>query len=75
MAKVLRFQRAVELLKATPTRSLGDVAAVCGYADQAHFTREWRRITRTTPTAWLRDEVFPIVQDADHDDERRSAHD
>ncbi len=37
-------------------------AAAAGYADQAHFTRECRRITGTSPAALLRD--IKSVQDA-----------
>ena len=41
---------------------LSDIAAVCGYADQAHLTREWRAMSGYTPTQWRREEV-PFVQD------------
>ena len=43
-------------------RPLAEVAALCGYADQAHLAREWRALVGCTPTAWLREE-FPFVQD------------
>lgn len=42
--------------------SLADVAATCGYADQAHLTREWAAFAGCTPTTWAREE-FPYVQD------------
>ncbi|MGW0435031.1 helix-turn-helix domain-containing protein [Micromonospora sp. NPDC003197] len=35
---------------------LATVAAASGFADQAHFTREWRAMTGCTPTEWLRTE-------------------
>ena len=44
-------------------RPLAEVAALCGYADQAHLAREWRALAGCTPTAWLREE-FPFVQDS-----------
>ena len=43
-----RLQEAVERLRGTPA-GLGDVAALLGYADQAHFTRDFARVTTMTP--------------------------
>ena len=71
IAGVLRFHRSVEWLRAHPTGSLAYAAAACGFSDHAHMTRQWRQICRTTPTGWLRDEVFPNVQDTAADDMRR----
>ncbi|MCX2729514.1 AraC family transcriptional regulator [Saccharopolyspora sp. NFXS83] len=48
-ARVLRFERAAELL-ARGSRGLARVAADAGYADQAHLSREVRALTRWTPT-------------------------
>ena len=42
--------------------SLADVAHQCGYADQAHLTREWVSMAGCPPTTWLREE-FPFLQD------------
>lgn len=59
------FQRVARLQAARRTlgrRPLAEVAAVCGYADQAHLAREWSALAGCTPTAWLREE-FPFVQD------------
>ena len=42
-----RLQEAVERLRGMPD-SLGDVAALLGYADQAHFTRDFARVTTMT---------------------------
>src|SRR3712207_5205244 len=39
-----RLQEAAERLRAAPV-SLGEVAALLGYADQAHFTRDFARVT------------------------------
>lgn len=61
-ARVMRFERAHRLLRRAPTPKLADVATVCGYSDQAHLTREWRRLAGCTPTQWLTDEVFPHLQ-------------
>ncbi|TFV61298.1 AraC family transcriptional regulator [Geodermatophilus sp. DF01-2] len=43
-----RLQEAAERLRARPS-SLGEVAALLGYADQAHFTRDFARVTDLTP--------------------------
>jgi AraC-like DNA-binding protein len=50
MARLLRFERAVRLLTGTPGRPLPCIAATCGYADQAHFNRDFRRLAGCTPT-------------------------
>jgi AraC-like DNA-binding protein len=57
--RVARFERARRLLGHRP---LAEVSARCGYADQAHLTREWSSLAGCTPTTWLREE-FPFVQD------------
>ncbi|WP_028644094.1 helix-turn-helix domain-containing protein [Nocardioides sp. URHA0020] len=49
-------------------RRLVEVAPACGYADQAHLTREWVALAGCTPTTWLREE-FPFLQDHLGDDE------
>ncbi|MGY2002895.1 helix-turn-helix domain-containing protein [Blastococcus sp. SYSU DS1024] len=43
-----RLQEAAERLRGTPA-NLGEVAAALGYADQAHFTRDFARVTAMTP--------------------------
>ncbi|WP_346623150.1 helix-turn-helix domain-containing protein [Blastococcus montanus] len=43
-----RLQEAAERLRGNPV-SIGEVAAVLGYADQAHFTRDFARVTAMTP--------------------------
>lgn len=63
MARVMRFERARRLLVSEARPSLADVAATCGYADQAHLTRDWRRLAGTSPAAWLATEHLPFVQD------------
>ncbi|TNC20281.1 AraC family transcriptional regulator [Georgenia sp. 311] len=61
-ARVVRFERAQHTLRARPV-PLADLAVACGYADQPHLAREWRSLTGTSITAWLREEL-PFVQDA-----------
>ncbi|MDT9592239.1 helix-turn-helix domain-containing protein [Nocardioides zeae] len=38
-----------------------EVAAVTGYADQAHLARDWRALVGRPPSEWLREE-FPMLQ-------------
>jgi AraC-like DNA-binding protein len=63
--RIARFQSSTRVLSRqvrAGTPSLALVAAACGYADQAHLTREWTALAGCTPTAWLRSE-FPFLQD------------
>lgn len=48
--RVLRFRRAVDLGLGGVAPALGALAANAGYADQAHFTRECRRLAGQTPS-------------------------
>ena len=59
-ARIERFQRARLLLGrgAAPAA----VAATCGYADQAHLTRDFRGLGGCTPVQWRR-EALSFVQD------------
>jgi AraC family transcriptional regulator len=53
-----RVERAQGLMLSTQ-RSLSDIAAECGLADQAHLTRLFRRIVGESPAAWRRARVNP----------------
>ncbi|MGW8943119.1 AraC family transcriptional regulator [Streptomyces koyangensis] len=57
-ARVLRFAHAHELAAAEDPLPWGEVAAVSGYADQAHLVRDWRAFTGRSPRAWRRGEVL-----------------
>jgi AraC-like DNA-binding protein len=69
--RVARFQLARGLLGRRP---LAEVAARCGYSDQAHLSREWAALSGCTPTTWLREE-FPFVQDDGPVGDARWVHD
>jgi AraC-like DNA-binding protein len=63
--RLIRFQRARNLVAAA-RRPLAEVAADCGYADQAHLTREFRELAGDPPMTWLREER-PFIQDPTDD--------
>lgn len=63
MARVMRFEHAEKLLRLPTRPSLASVAHACGYADQAHMTREWVEFAGSPPTIWMTDETIPFVQD------------
>jgi AraC-like DNA-binding protein len=45
----LRLWQARRLLEAEPECTLADVAQRCGYADQSHFNRQFKRLFAVTP--------------------------
>ena len=47
-----RARRAWRTIIAAPLTSLADIAVTCGYADQAHLTRDVAMLTGLTPGAW-----------------------
>lgn len=49
VARVLRFDRAVSMLKDPARTCLADVSAACGYFDQPHFIHEFRALGGSTP--------------------------
>lgn len=46
--------RYAERLLATETLSICAIAVDCGFCDQAHFSRQFRRATGLAPAAWRR---------------------
>ena len=64
MSRVLRFERAKGLIQAPTRPSLSGVAAACGYADQAHLTREWSAFAGSSPTRWMRDDTLVLLDDS-----------
>lgn len=49
VASILRFAFAVERIRAADEESWADLAIACGYYDQAHFNRDFRRYSGRTP--------------------------
>jgi AraC-like DNA-binding protein len=50
--RVLRFQRALRALMRDPGRALAEIAADAGYFDQAHFVKDFRRMTGGVPRGY-----------------------
>ena len=55
-----RMERAQGLMLTTDA-SLSDIAATCGLADQAHFTRLFRKFVGESPGAWRRARANPPI--------------
>jgi AraC-like DNA-binding protein len=53
LARITRFQHALHALERTVAPGGAVVAAACGYADQAHFVREFRELAGCPPTRHL----------------------
>ncbi len=51
VARIVRFRRAVERLQTGATERLADLAFDCGYADQAHFNRDFTAFAGESPGA------------------------
>jgi AraC-like DNA-binding protein len=49
LAQLVRFDRAVQLLRSGRCRDLAQLGLDCGYFDQAHFIRDFRRYAGSTP--------------------------
>lgn len=49
VASILRFAYAVERIRAADEESWAGLAIACGYYDQAHFNRDFRRYSGRTP--------------------------
>jgi AraC-like DNA-binding protein len=67
-ARVVRFDRARRMLQATPSYvSIAQVAASCGFYDQAHLTRDFAEFAGVPPGRLLADDL-PSVQDSTNSD-------
>ena len=57
LARVVRFERALQLMAVHPNTALTEIALAAGYSDQPQFTREFRAHAGITPTAYTRNRV------------------
>jgi AraC-like DNA-binding protein len=53
LARILRFQRFLRLLRHSDKPRLAALAAASGFADQAHLTREVRDLSGLTPGGFV----------------------
>ncbi|MGH7471140.1 MAG: helix-turn-helix transcriptional regulator [Longimicrobiales bacterium] len=66
--RIARFRLALGLLQRPQHHGLAALALTCGYADQAHFTREFGELAATSPSQFLRERsLVGFVQDASID--------
>jgi len=56
--KRLRLARAAALLVQT-NRSISDISLECGFSDQAHLSREFKNLFRSTPSLWRKQHHSP----------------
>jgi AraC-like DNA-binding protein len=59
VANVLRFAHATDRIRATDEESWAEIAIACGYYDQAHFNRDFRRYSGRTPSEF-RSALLPL---------------
>jgi AraC-like DNA-binding protein len=52
-----RLTRAMELMTSS-SKSLCEIAIDCGFSDQAHMCRQFRRATGASPNVWRRDNMM-----------------
>jgi len=52
-ARILRFREAAGLLAAADGQSLAGIAHACGYYDQAHLNRDFRKMAGASPGSFL----------------------
>lgn len=58
-AEISRFRNVMTHLHSAPTINWQDVTHACGYFDQAHFIREFRRFAGKTPASYTQREFGP----------------
>ncbi len=54
LARILRFERAVALVDDAAPMGWAEIAATCGYYDQAHLVRDFRQFTGSAPGDFAR---------------------
>jgi AraC-like DNA-binding protein len=52
IARMIRFRSALAMANCGGKADWADIAAACGYADQAHLTRDFSEFAGTSPAQW-----------------------
>lgn len=52
VARIIRFNAAQAMARPSERPDWADIAAACGYADQAHLSREFSELAGSPPGAW-----------------------
>jgi len=53
-SNVVRFRHAVTLIRNHPEMNWQDILFICGYFDQAHFIKEFRKYTGNSPSQFVK---------------------
>lgn len=61
LSRIIRFQSVFRAAERGTLRSGADLAAACGYYDQAHFIREFRQFAGESPSAFLA-RIAPLTE-------------
>lgn len=61
LERILRMQRFIQLTRRPDRPALAVLAAMAGFSDQAHLTREARDLTGLTPKAIVQSDSFRVV--------------
>lgn len=63
-SRLVRFNRASNLLKKAERLNWADITYSCGYADQAHFIRDFKAFSGANPTALISDPLSLVSMSA-----------
>lgn len=58
--KLIRINKAIELLRQNQSLNLTDITYYCGYFDQAHFIKDFKQITSQTPSSFIAEQQKSI---------------
>ena len=63
----VRFNRALNIKLGEPTKSWTQIAYECGYYDQMHLIRDFKKFAASSPEKFLRDTPPPFVEHTEAD--------